>query len=297
MRPDHALLRFLPYFAAGIVVEIAWYLLIRRSAYPWKETFASLSVFFLRIPIHLLTSVAKAALFFLAWSVRPITVPLNTAWGIALLFLTVEFSYYWMHRADHTVRWMWASHIVHHTPEHIHFASALRLGLTEFISGSWLFFLPLPFFGFYPLAVTTMLSLNLFYQFWLHTDVIGRLGPLEWILNTPSHHRVHHASNEEYLDRNFGGILIIWDRLFGTFAQEQPQTVIKYGLVQPIGTYHPLKLAFHEWLALAQDIRDVSWRDRVKLVFGRPGAVVLKRPDPSAARPTQALLMDVGWKR
>jgi len=291
MHPDHALFRFLPYFAAGIAIETAWYLFIWRSAYPWKETFASLSVFFLRIPVHLMTSLVTGGLLLLAWSLRPVTIPLDTAWGFVLLFLAVDFVYYWMHRADHMIRWMWASHVVHHTPEHIHFASALRLGLTEFVSGSWLFFLPLPLIGFNPLAVAGMLTANLFYQFWLHTDVIGRLGPIEWVFNTPSHHRVHHASNEEYLDRNFGGILIVWDRLFGTFAQEQSQIVIKYGLVHSVGTLNPLILAFHEWVAMAKDLRNAaSWRDRVKLLFGRPGAVVVEQPEHSTAGPAPTLL-------
>jgi sterol desaturase/sphingolipid hydroxylase (fatty acid hydroxylase superfamily) len=187
---------------------------------------------------------------------------------------------------------MWASHVVHHTPEHIHFASALRLGLTEIVSGSWLIFVPLPLLGFNPLAVAGMLAANLFYQFWLHTDVIGRLGPLEWVFNTPSHHRVHHASNEEYLDRNFGGMLIVWDRLFGTFAEEQPQIAIKYGLVQPVGTLNPLMLAFHEWAAMAKDFRNAaSWHDRLTLLFGRPGAVIAEQPEQRAPGPMRALLI------
>ncbi len=132
--------------------------------------------------------------------------------------------------------------------------------------------MPLYFLGFNPLAVGGMLAANLLYQFWLHTDIVGRLGPLEWILNTPSHHRVHHASNAEYLDRNYGGILIIWDRLFGTFAAEKPQTEIVYGLVHPIGSANPVTIAFHEWGVMARDLgRARSWRARLRGVFGRPG--------------------------
>jgi hypothetical protein len=120
-------------------------------------------------------------------------------------------------------------------------------------------------------AVGGMLSLNLFYQFWLHTDLVGRLGPLEWIFNTPAHHRVHHASNGEYLDRNYGGILIIWDRLFGTFAEEQPHARITYGLVHPIGSLNPIVITFHEWMAMARGfIRAPTWRQRLTQLFGRP---------------------------
>jgi sterol desaturase/sphingolipid hydroxylase (fatty acid hydroxylase superfamily) len=116
-----------------------------------------------------------------------------------------------------------------------------------------------------------MMTVNLFYQYWLHTDLIGRLGPLEWVLNTPSSHRVHHASNSEYLDRNYGGILIIWDRVFGTYAREKPETPITYGLVHPVGSRNPLTLTFHEWRAMAADVlRARSLREQLRQLFGRP---------------------------
>jgi sterol desaturase/sphingolipid hydroxylase (fatty acid hydroxylase superfamily) len=255
----------------GIILEVAWYVFVRESAYPWKETLASFGVFVFRIPARFASTVIVGSLLLFVWSLRPVTIPLDNIWTIMLLFLAVEFAYYWMHRADHMIRWMWASHVVHHTPEHLHFASAFRLSATEFISGSWLFILPLPLIGFHPAAVGAMLALNLFYQFWLHTEAVGRLGPLEWIFNTPSHHRVHHASNEGYRDRNFGGILIIWDRLFGTFTKEPERTIIKYGLVEPIGSLNPLKLLLHEWHAMAVDVCKASdWRDGLKQLFGRP---------------------------
>src|SRR6266581_2048987 len=186
----------------SIALEIIWYLLVRKRSYPWREMLASLAIHVLRVPVRLLTPIAVAPVAFFVWSHRLTTIPLDTPWGLVLLFLGEEFAYYWMHRAGHEIRWLWASHVVHHTPEHLHLASALRLGITEFLSGSWLFYLPLYLLGLNPLAVAGMLAINLFYQFWLHTDLIGRLGPLEWIFNTPSHHRVHHASNREYLDRN-----------------------------------------------------------------------------------------------
>jgi hypothetical protein len=134
-----------------------------------------------------------------------------------------------------------------------------------------------------------MLAINLFYQFWLHTDLVGRLGPLEWVLNTPSHHRVHHASNPEYVDRNYGGILIIWDRLFGTFAEEQPQNPITYGLVHPVGTHNPIKITFHEWLAMAGDVcRAGSSREAFRQLFGTPDealASVTRRHEQARAQP------------
>ncbi len=286
----HHLFRLWPFILGSIVLEIAWYLLVRRRSYPWREMLASIGVEVLRVPAKLLRPLTIAPLAFFVWSHRLTTIPLSTPWGIALLFLGEEFAYYWMHRSAHRVRWMWASHVVHHTPEHIHFASALRVGVTELLSGNWLFHLPLYLLGFNPAAVAGMSSLNLFYQFWLHTDLIGRLGPLEWIFNTPSHHRVHHASNRDYLDRNYGGILIIWDRLFGTFAQERPQTKIIYGLVHPIGSLNPIRIVFHEWGAMGRDVVHAqSWRERARELFGPPGGGGLVRPASAATREVVAV--------
>ena len=256
----------------AVVGEIAWYFFVWRRAYPWREMLSSVGVFILRIPTKLLRPLIVLPLGYLVWSHRLITVPLDTVWGLALLFLGVEFAYYWMHRLAHEVRWMWASHMVHHTPEHIHFASAFRLGGTEVLSGNWLFYVPLYWLGFNPLAVSGALAVNLAYQFWLHTDIVSNLGPIEWIFNTPSHHRVHHASNGVYLDKNYGGVLIVWDRLFGTFAAERRETEIVYGLVHPIGTLNPLRIVFHELIVMAEDFtRATTWRERLRQLFGRPG--------------------------
>ncbi|HXS19672.1 MAG TPA: sterol desaturase family protein [Steroidobacteraceae bacterium] len=261
-----------PVIAALIAIEAGWYLLARRRSYPWREMWASIGVYLLRLPLKLLRPLTVLPLAYLVWSHRLATVPLDTIWGWAAVFVGVELAYYWMHRLSHEVRWLWASHVVHHTPAHIHLASAFRLGATEIFSGNWLFYFPLYWLGFNPLAVAGVQAINLSYQFWLHTDLIGRLGPLEWVFNTPSHHRVHHASNGEYLDRNYGGILIVWDRLFGTFAQERPDAAIVYGLVHPIGSLNPLVIAFHEWVAMARDFsRARSWPERLTQLFGRPG--------------------------
>jgi sterol desaturase/sphingolipid hydroxylase (fatty acid hydroxylase superfamily) len=265
-----------PLTVAAIVLEIIWYRLVQKRAYPWRELVATAGVYVLHVPGRMLLPVVAGPLALLVWSHRLMTIPLNTAWGLMLLFLAVELAYYWMHRAGHEVRWLWASHVVHHTPEHIHFASSFRLGATEVLSGNWLFYMPLYWIGFHPLAVSVVLGLNLFYQFWLHTDLVGRLGPLEWVLNTPSHHRVHHASDSAYLDRNYGGILIIWDRLFGTFADERLETPITYGLVHPIGTLNPIRITFHEWAAMLRDVAGAcTWRGCLIGLFGRPGALAV----------------------
>jgi sterol desaturase/sphingolipid hydroxylase (fatty acid hydroxylase superfamily) len=281
----HAVVHWVwPMIGVAVALEIGCFLLIQRRAYPWHEMLSSAAVYVMRFPAQLLRPVIVAPIAYLSWSHRLVTIPLNAAWGLPLLFLGEEFAYYWMHRASHEIRWLWASHVVHHTPEHLHFASAFRLGMTELLSGTWLFYLPLYVLGLNPLAVSTMLGINLLYQFWLHTDLVGRLGPLEWILNTPSHHRVHHASNSQYLDRNYGGILIIFDRLFGTFAQEKPGTVIKYGLTHPIGSLNPVKIVFHEWALMARDVaRARTWREKLAQAFGRPGANFASLPGTAQA--------------
>jgi sterol desaturase/sphingolipid hydroxylase (fatty acid hydroxylase superfamily) len=278
-------LRLLPLVIGGIALEILWYLIVQKRSYPWREMVTSIGISALRLPLRLLRRSIVTPLAFFCWSHRLMTIPLDTAWGVMLLFLGEELAYYWSHRAGHEIRWMWASHAVHHTPEHLHLASAFRLGATELISGSWLFRVPLYLLGLNPLAVGGVMAVNLFYQFWLHTDLVGRLGPLEWMFNTPSHHRVHHASNPDYLDRNFGGILIIWDRLFGTFAAERPGIRITYGLVHPVGSLNPLRITCHEWLAMARDVyRARSWREKLQQLFGRPGTSLAARTHASSIR-------------
>lgn len=270
----HHLLRFeiLPFVVAAIAFEIVWYLAARRRSYPWREMLASVGVSVLRLSSKLVRPLAVLPIIWYAWSYRLSTIPLNSAWAWAALFLGADFTYYWMHRCSHEVRWLWATHVVHHTAQRLHLASAYRLGVTGVLSGGWLFYFPLYLIGFNPMAVAGMLAANLFYQFWLHTELIGKLGPFEWIFNTPSHHRVHHASNEQYVDRNYGGILIIWDRLFGTFANERADTPIVYGLVRPFASLNPFVLAFHEWFAVARDLRECkSCRESLRQLFGRPG--------------------------
>jgi sterol desaturase/sphingolipid hydroxylase (fatty acid hydroxylase superfamily) len=135
---------------------------------------------------------------------------------------------------------------------------------------SFIFWLWLPLVGFPPVMVMTMQAVSLLYQFWVHTELVRRLGPLEWVMNTPSHHRVHHGSNQRYLDRNHAGVLIIWDRLFGTFEPEGEKVI--YGLTKNINSYNPLRIAFHEWVDIWQDVRHApTWSMKLRYIFGRPG--------------------------
>jgi sterol desaturase/sphingolipid hydroxylase (fatty acid hydroxylase superfamily) len=169
------------------------------------------------------------------------------------------------------MRWFWASHTVHHSPNELTLAAALRLGWTGKLTGTALFFAPLVWLGFPPQAVVACLALNLLYQFWLHATWIPKLGPLEWVLNTPSHHRVHHGSNPEYLDCNYGGVLIVFDRLFGTCVTEREDLPPRYGLTTPLHSYNPLRVALHGWQDLLRDLFAArGWRARLATLFGPP---------------------------
>lgn len=264
-------LKFYPFVAAAVAAEVAWYA-ARRRPYPWSETATSVAVLLMRIPMKLVLAGVVAPVAWYAWTHRIATVPLDRWWGLTLLFAGEEFCYYWGHRLGHEVRWVWASHSVHHSPTALHLASAFRLGVTEVLSCGWLVYVPLYFLGFNPVAVAAMLALNLFYQFWLHTEAVGTLGPLEWVLNTPAHHRVHHASNPEYLDRNYGGVVIVWDRLFGTFGQASPDAPLTYGLAHVAPSANPLVVCLREWTAMARDVaRAQGVRARLRQLFGRPG--------------------------
>jgi sterol desaturase/sphingolipid hydroxylase (fatty acid hydroxylase superfamily) len=153
---------------------------------------------------------------------------------------------------------MWATHSVHHSAEQMTLLSSLRLGWTNLFSAGWIVYVPLVLAGFDPLLVFTLLAFNLRYQFFLHTEAVGRLGPIEWVFNTPAHHRLHHASNPAYIDRNYGGVLIVFDRLFGTLAKEVEGEPIRYGLAHRPATANPLTLAFREWRLMLGDM----WRAR-----------------------------------
>lgn len=199
--------------------------------------------------------------------------------AIAALFLATEFVYYWHHRASHRIRWLWATHAVHHSATKLNLTAAIRLGWTGTISGNFLFFLPLAWVGFHPLAIVGMLGANLLYQFFIHTELAPRLGPLEWVLNTPAHHRVHHASNRSCLDKNYGGVLIVFDRLFGTFAEAPRDEKLRYGLVGGTRTLNPIDIALGEWAAVIRDVRDASSLSaKLRILFAPPGSVGLRKP-------------------
>ena len=181
---------------------------------------------------------------------RLLDLELNWATGL-LTFLGVDFCFYWMHRSSHRIRWFWAAHVVHHSSERMNFSTAMRQNATNIFNGMWLFYVPLALIGFNPVWIGVAYALSLVYQFFIHTTLVGKLpGWVETVFNTPSHHRVHHGRNPGYIDRNYGGTLIVWDRLFGTFVAEDEQSPPDYGITRPVHSRNLLVLWTHEYVDL-----------------------------------------------
>jgi len=278
-----ALLRILYFLPAVIMLATIEGLVLDRvfkRAYDWKAYFVSLFDVTLRELIYLLPLSLAAPVFVLAWENRIATVPLDSFAAFLALFIGMEFFYYWFHRCSHRMRWFWATHAVHHSPNQLNLSAAYRFGWTGRATGTLLFYVPMVWLGFPIIVVVTALSLNLLYQFWLHATWIPKLGWLEYVINTPSHHRVHHAANPEYIDANYGGVLIVFDRLFGTFVAERDDVPCRYGLVTPLRSYNPIYVALHEWIPLGRDLwRAKSWRERLRHLVGPPG----RHPEEAAS--------------
>lgn len=181
---------------------------------------------------------------------RLLDLELNWTTGL-LTFLGVDFCFYWMHRSSHRIRWFWAAHVVHHSSERMNFSTAMRQNATNIFNGMWLFYVPLALIGFNPVWIGVAYALSLVYQFFIHTTLVGKLpGWVEAVFNTPSHHRVHHGRNPGYIDRNYGGTLIVWDRMFGSFVAENEQAPPEYGITRPVHSRNLLVLWTHEYVDL-----------------------------------------------
>ena len=261
-----------PFFIAAIILEGLYYRVALRQPYGWLITMSNLAVALGRLASEALSKGLVLAVYVWAFQWRPFEIPMDRWESWVALALAVDFAYYWLHRYSHEIRWMWALHSVHHSARQITFSVAYRLGWTSLLSGPWLFLIPVCWIGFDPRAVVLMYAANLLYQFWLHTETVPKLGFLECFMNTPSHHRVHHAIEPAYLDRNYGGILILWDRLFGSFSEERTSAPRTYGLVRQIDTLNPLRIAFAEWVAMLRDLRHArSLWEIAGHLFGPPG--------------------------
>lgn len=259
----------IPFFFILIAVEIGVSYLIRRANYRYSDSINDLSMGIVdQVGGAFLKSVIGAGYIYLYTNHALFTIPMDSILAWIACLLMYDLMYYWAHRCSHDINIMWGSHIPHHQSEEYNLTVALRQGVFQGCF-FWIFYLPLALIGFPPYMFITMASVDTLYQFWIHTRTIGKLGPLEWIFNTPSHHRVHHAKNPKYIDRNHGGILIIWDRLFGTFAEEEDEPI--YGTATPLRSWNPVWGQVHYWIDLFKLAwRAPRWQDKFLIWFKKP---------------------------
>jgi len=254
---QYILLAFAPIFMLCIALE--FFYLRKRSdmpsaQYTWVDTISNGTLALLHEASDaIFNTLFVMGIYYLLYDYRLFNIE-NSWLSFLGLFLLQDFCYYWFHRAHHRIRYMWASHVVHHSSQHLNLSTAFRQSFTYPLSGMWLFWVPIVLVGFQPELVLGSVLLSLAYQFFIHTQTVKTLGPLEWIFNTPSHHRVHHARNPEYIDKNYAGVLIIWDRLFGTFVKERDDIAIDYGITRQIHSHNPIYLTLHEWGDMFKDV-------------------------------------------
>lgn len=260
-----------PGFVILILAEMIYVKVAHKGRYQFADSATSLAMGLGNQVAGLLFSGAVIASYF--WLSQFRLFDLGWTWPVMLAcFFAEDHSYYWFHRIAHERRWFWASHVIHHTSQHYNLTTALRQTWTGALGVNFIFWLPLVLIGFPPAMVLMFQATSLVYQFWIHTEVINRMGPLEWVLNTPSHHRVHHAVNPKYIDANYAGVLIIWDRLFGTFVSEDAKEPPKYGIISQLGTFNPFRVATHEWIGMFRDVaRSKSLGEAMGFLFGPPG--------------------------
>ena len=263
----------IPFFVLAMLLEFFVASTKNIKSYTAKDAFSSIAMGLGNVFIGFVSKLfVFAALYYVYENLRIFTIPI-TWWSFIILFFLDDFSYYWFHRTSHENRFFWASHVVHHSSKHYNLSTALRQTWTGSFY-SFIFWLWLPLIGFHPGIIIFQMSISLLYQFWIHTELIQKTPKwIEFFFNTPSHHRVHHGSNPIYLDRNHAGILIIWDKLFGTFQPELKSEKVKYGLVVNIKTYNPIFIAFNEWGALFKDLntKNISVRNRIRYLYKPPG--------------------------
>lgn len=270
---DKLTLYVLPVFILAVVIEVIIARKKQLDLYYGKDTIASFWMLILTGIVEFVPKLLAFMAFFYLHEFSPLKdIVQRQWWAWVLLFFLDDFSYYWFHRMNHEVRLFWAGHVPHHSSLKLNFGTALRQGVGERIH-KFLFWLWLPLLGFDALMIFTMMAVSLFYQFWVHTELVNKLpGPVEFIFNTPSHHRVHHASNIRYLDCNHAGVLIIWDRMFGTFSEETNAEKPLYGLTNNINSYHPVTVATHEYASIIKDIKRArKLSDKLKYIFFAPG--------------------------
>ena len=269
----------IPLFVGLVLAEMLWAWKTTPHAYEPRDTLTSLAFGLGSTVAGALAGGAFLAIFMWAYQYRLFDFGAQwwmLWWAWPLCFVLDDLAYYWVHRFGHRVRWFWASHVNHHSSQHYNLSTALRQTWTGFLTLGFAFKLPLMLLGFHPVMIAICAGFNLIYQFWIHTEAIGRMPRwFEAVMNTPSHHRVHHATNPRYLDRNYAGVFIVWDKLFGSFEPEvtagEGGERIRYGIVKQLGTFNLVWSVFHEWVGIAQDMWAAPWRHKLSYLLREPG--------------------------
>ncbi len=271
----------IPFFFLLIALELFADRWRGMSTYRLSDSINSLSAGFLSQASGLLTKGIRLIVYLVVWEhIALFELPADAWWVWVFAFVLYDFCYYWAHRIGHERNVFWAAHVVHHQSEDYNLTTALRQTSTGFLLG-WIFFLPMALLGIPPLVLLTVGALNLLYQFWVHTRHVPKLGWFEWIFITPSNHRVHHAQNPIYMDRNYGGVFIIWDRLLGTFQEELDEEPVVFGVTTPLASWNPLWANLHFYVQLWRDaVHAQSWWDKLRIWFMPTGW----RPEDVAAR-------------
>jgi sterol desaturase/sphingolipid hydroxylase (fatty acid hydroxylase superfamily) len=268
------LLALSPIFVIFIVVEFCKH----RQFYEVKDSITNTVLALLHQGSDAIALLLLMPVFYSLHDFALFNIPLNVL-TIFIAFVLQDFLYYWFHKASHHIHWLWAAHVVHHSSTKMNFSTAFRQSLMYPIAGMWLFWMPMILIGFDPNIVFTVVALNLAFQFFVHTQSVYKLGWLEKVFNTPSHHRVHHSINKAYLDKNFAGVLIIWDKIFGTYVDENPTLngPCRYGIVGQIESNNPIYINFHQWIYLIKGVFNAKGlRAKSKIVLGYPTSSVNK---------------------
>lgn len=258
-----------------LLVFIEWGISLyqKRDAYNTKDFLAASTIGLVNVGISAAIKMLTFGIAIFCYNISPFQIP-PTWWSYLLCFIGIDFARYWAHRVAHEQRFWWATHITHHNSSKYNLSVSFRLGWTQHIK--IVFFIPVMLMGFDPFVFFICHQIAVLYQFWIHTEYITKLHPIiEYIFTTPSHHRVHHASDAHYLDKNYGSTLIIWDRMFGTFMPEAERPT--YGITKPVTSYNPIYLVFHEWRDIISDLRkSKSLKEAWQILFGKPGDEVIK---------------------
>ncbi|MBD3627760.1 sterol desaturase family protein [Cyclobacterium sp.] len=258
-----------------LLVFIEWGISIyqKKDTYDKRDFLAAATIGFVNVGISALLKVFVFGVALFCWNLVPWKIPAS-AWSFVACFFAIDFARYWAHRVAHEQRFWWATHITHHNSSKYNFSVSFRLGWTQHIK--IIFFVPVMLMGFDPFVFFICHQIAVLYQFWIHTEYIKKLPrPIEFFFTTPSHHRVHHASDAHYLDKNYGSTFIIWDRIFGTFMPEAERPT--YGITKPVTSYNPIYLNFHEWSDIVSDLKKAKNRkEAYQILFGKPGDEVIK---------------------